>query len=161
MPIEELFANFLNENLVYLLLAFFIVVCILAGVRIVPQSEKYVVERLVEAVCSLKYPKDLLEIQVLDDSTDETSEIVAKQIETLQKKGISITHVQRKDRKGFKAGALDHAMEFCEGEFIAIFDADFLMTCLRNVQRINMSSLVTAVPPGYACRIIIKIANQN
>ncbi|MCW5518526.1 glycosyltransferase family 2 protein [Aureitalea sp. L0-47] len=89
-------------------------------------NEKYVVERLIEAVCALKYPKDLLEIQVLDDSTDETSEIIAKQIASLQIKGISIKHVQRKDRKGFKAGALDHAMEFCEGEFIAIFDADFI-----------------------------------
>ena len=89
-------------------------------------NEKYVVERLIEAVCNLNYPKDRIDIQVLDDSTDETSEIIEKQIGPLQKEGISITHVKRKDREGFKAGALDHAMEFCKGEFIAIFDADFI-----------------------------------
>jgi cellulose synthase/poly-beta-1,6-N-acetylglucosamine synthase-like glycosyltransferase len=89
-------------------------------------NEKYVVERLIESVCNLHYPKELLEIQVLDDSTDETSEIVARQVALFQKKGILIDHVQRKDRKGFKAGALDQAMEFCEGEYIAIFDADFI-----------------------------------
>ncbi|HNP18121.1 MAG TPA: glycosyltransferase family 2 protein [Fulvivirga sp.] len=89
-------------------------------------NEKYVVERLIDAVCQFDYPKDKLEIQVLDDSTDETIEIIKKKVEEWSAYGIDIKQVRRPDRKGFKAGALQYGMDICKGEFIAIFDADFL-----------------------------------
>ncbi len=89
-------------------------------------NEKYVVERLIDAVCKFDYPKDRLEIQVLDDSTDETVAIIRKKVREWQDRDIDIQQVLREDRKGFKAGALQHGMEICKGEFIAIFDADFI-----------------------------------
>jgi cellulose synthase/poly-beta-1,6-N-acetylglucosamine synthase-like glycosyltransferase len=89
-------------------------------------NEKYVVERLLKAVGALDYPKDKLQIQVLDDSTDETTSIIKEEIASLQKQGIDITLVHRENRKGFKAGALAHATPKAKGDFIAIFDADFI-----------------------------------
>ena len=69
-------------------------------------NELYVVERLIDAVCAIDYPKDKLEIQVLDDSTDETVEIAGKIVEEKKKLGLDITYIHRKNRKGYKAGAL-------------------------------------------------------
>ncbi len=89
-------------------------------------NERYVVERLIKSVCSIDYPLDKLEIQVLDDSTDDTSEIVENSIQEFQNKGIDIKRVTRPNREGFKAGALAFGLEKAKGEFIAIFDADFL-----------------------------------
>lgn len=89
-------------------------------------NEKYVVERLIDCVCRLDYPKDKLEIQVLDDSTDETLEISASCVNRWAAQGIDITLVRREKRTGYKAGALAYGMEKASGEFIAIFDADFL-----------------------------------
>ena len=89
-------------------------------------NERYVVERLLEAVAAFHYPAEKLEIQVLDDSTDDTAEIVAAKIKSLKNKGISISHIQRTERTGFKAGALEAGLQQARGEFIAIFDADFL-----------------------------------
>jgi len=89
-------------------------------------NELYVVERLLQSVASLDYPQDLLEIQVLDDSTDETVQVIARQVEHYQRKGINIQHIRRKERVGFKAGALAYGLEQSKGEYIAIFDADFL-----------------------------------
>ena len=89
-------------------------------------NELYVVERLIDAVAAFDYPKDRFEIQVLDDSTDETVEIIASKFKEIQALGIDIQHIRRKDRKGFKAGALAYGMKTCKGEFIAIFDADFV-----------------------------------
>jgi cellulose synthase/poly-beta-1,6-N-acetylglucosamine synthase-like glycosyltransferase len=89
-------------------------------------NEKYVVERLINAVSELDYPKEKLEIQVLDDSTDETTSIIKEKIAPLQKQGLDITLVHRENRKGFKAGALAHATTNAKGDFIAIFDADFI-----------------------------------
>lgn len=89
-------------------------------------NEKYVVERLIDAVSKFDYPKDKMEIQVLDDSTDETTEIVLKKLESLRPLGLDIKLIHREDRKGFKAGALDEGCKLAKGEFIAIFDADFL-----------------------------------
>lgn len=89
-------------------------------------NEKYVVERLLDAVSKLDYPKDKLEIQVLDDSTDDTTEIIQRKLELLQPLGLDIKLIHREDRTGFKAGALDHGFQLAKGEFIAIFDADFL-----------------------------------
>jgi cellulose synthase/poly-beta-1,6-N-acetylglucosamine synthase-like glycosyltransferase len=89
-------------------------------------NEYYVAERIIEAVCSLEYPKDKLEIQVLDDSTDETVDVVAKTVRHFQSLGYDIKHVRRTTRAGFKAGALKDGLETARGEFIAIFDADFV-----------------------------------
>ena len=89
-------------------------------------NEKYVVERLIEAVCNMNYPKDKLEIQVLDDSTDETLEIIEKKVDQYASSGIDIKHVRRPERVGYKAGALAYGLEKAKGEFIAIFDADFV-----------------------------------
>jgi cellulose synthase/poly-beta-1,6-N-acetylglucosamine synthase-like glycosyltransferase len=89
-------------------------------------NEKYVAARLIHAVCALDYPKDKLSIQVLDDSTDETQDILGNLVSDYQKKGFDIQHIQRSDRKGYKAGALRNAMKSAKGDFIAIFDADFI-----------------------------------
>ncbi len=89
-------------------------------------NERYVAERLVEAVAALEYPRDRLEIQVLDDSTDETSEIVAAVITRLGARGIEVIHRRRARREGFKAGALADGLAACRGEFVAVFDADFV-----------------------------------
>ncbi|MCA6078051.1 glycosyltransferase [Fulvivirga sp. 1062] len=89
-------------------------------------NERYVAARLIDSICNLDYPADCLEIQVLDDSTDETVQIIRERIEFWQERGIPIVHVQRADRTGFKAGALEYGLGMAKGEFIAIFDADFL-----------------------------------
>lgn len=89
-------------------------------------NEKYVVERLLKNIVLLNYPKGKLEIQVLDDSTDDSVLLTKSIIEELQQQGYPIYHIQRKNRIGFKAGALKEGLETSKGEFIAIFDADFL-----------------------------------
>ncbi len=89
-------------------------------------NEMYVMERLLTNIALMDYPKDKLEIQVLDDSTDESVKTTSIQIQKLQKLGLDIQHIQRQDRQGFKAGALKEGLVNAKGEFIAIFDADFL-----------------------------------
>lgn len=89
-------------------------------------NELYVVERLIDNVSKLDYPKDKLEVQVLDDSTDETKEIIARKVAEHTSKGLDIKQILRPDRVGYKAGALAYGMDLAKGEFIAIFDADFL-----------------------------------
>ncbi|HEV8081499.1 MAG TPA: cellulose synthase family protein [Chitinophagaceae bacterium] len=89
-------------------------------------NELYVVERLIDTVTAIDYPKDKLEIQILDDSTDETSAIIASKVALLQQQDISIQHIQRKNRDGFKGGALKYGLALAKGEFFAVFDADFL-----------------------------------
>ncbi len=89
-------------------------------------NEKYVVKRLINAVCNIDYPKDRLEIQVLDDSIDETREICREIVEYYRSKGYDIVHITRNNRKGYKAGALKEGLKVAKGEFIAIFDADFI-----------------------------------
>lgn len=89
-------------------------------------NEKYVVERIIKSTCDIDYPLDRLEIQVLDDSTDETTNIVSKLVDELQKDGFDIKHFHREDRTGFKAGALKEGLKTARGEFVAIFDADFI-----------------------------------
>ncbi len=89
-------------------------------------NEQFVVERLIKSVCAFEYPRERMEIHVLDDSTDETVGIVAKLVESYRKDGFKIRQIRRRDRKGYKAGALKDAMPLARGEFIAIFDADFL-----------------------------------
>lgn len=89
-------------------------------------NEMYVMERLLNNIAQIDYPNDKLEIQVLDDSTDESLEINKAHVAKLRATGIDIKHITRKDRVGFKAGALKEGLETASGEFIAIFDADFL-----------------------------------
>jgi len=89
-------------------------------------NEWYVAERLIEAAAALDHPRRLLQIQVLDDSTDETRALVARTVKRLQAEGFDILHLHRVDRQGYKAGALAQGLKTARGEFIAIFDADFL-----------------------------------
>ena len=89
-------------------------------------NEMYVMERLLDNIALIDYPKDKLDIQVLDDSTDETIISTREHIEQLRATGLDITHITRTDRSGFKAGALKEGLKIAKGEFIAIFDADFL-----------------------------------
>ena len=89
-------------------------------------NEMYVMERLLDNIAKIDYPKDKLEIQVLDDSTDETVETTLKHVQQLQSTGLDIKHITRTDRKGFKAGALKEGLETAKGSIIAIFDSDFL-----------------------------------
>ncbi len=89
-------------------------------------NEIHVVERLIDCVAAIDYPGDKLEIQILDDSTDETSEIISRKVALLKQQNISVQHIQRKGRDGFKGGALKHGLNLAKGEFFAVFDADFL-----------------------------------
>ncbi len=89
-------------------------------------NELYVVERLLDAVARIDYPKDKLEIQVLDDSTDETRQIARRKVEQLAAEGFDIHYLHRTDRTGYKAGALDAGLKVSRGEFVMIFDADFV-----------------------------------
>lgn len=89
-------------------------------------NEMYVVERLIDSIVQFDYPRDRFEIHILDDSTDETVEITRRKVEEYQAKGFQIAQVRREKRQGFKAGALRDGMALAKGEFIAIFDADFL-----------------------------------
>jgi cellulose synthase/poly-beta-1,6-N-acetylglucosamine synthase-like glycosyltransferase len=91
----------------------------------------------------LDYPKNRLEIQVLDDSTDETTQLIAHYIPRIQQMGISVEHLRRADRSGFKAGALAEAMKKANGELIAIFDADFVP------------------PPEFLCQLLPYFADSN
>jgi cellulose synthase/poly-beta-1,6-N-acetylglucosamine synthase-like glycosyltransferase len=89
-------------------------------------NEYYVVERLIHSTCEMNYPLDKLEIQILDDSTDETSEIIRKLTSAYTEKGFNIHHIRRGSRTGYKAGALREGLKTAKGDFVAIFDADFI-----------------------------------
>jgi cellulose synthase/poly-beta-1,6-N-acetylglucosamine synthase-like glycosyltransferase len=89
-------------------------------------NERYVIERLVEAVSRFDYPAALLDVQVLDDSTDETQEIARNCVERFAAQGMPIAYIHRTNREGYKAGALENGLKTAQGRFIAIFDADFV-----------------------------------
>src|ERR1700691_3277692 len=89
-------------------------------------NEQYVVDRLLDAVCRLEYPREKLDIQLLDDSTDETIEVARILVERYAALGHPVTYLHRDNRNGFKAGALAGGLETADGEFVAIFDADFV-----------------------------------
>ena len=89
-------------------------------------NEYHVVERLLDSVAAIDYPRDLLEVQVLDDSTDETLALSRSKVEALKKTGLDIVHIHRADRTGYKAGALDNGLRTATGEFVFILDADFV-----------------------------------
>ena len=89
-------------------------------------NEKYVAARLIDTVCAMEYPKDKMRIMVLDDSNDDTVKLVRNLVNDYKSQGFQIEHVRRDTRKGYKAGALNHAMKTTDTEFVAIFDADFI-----------------------------------
>ncbi len=89
-------------------------------------NERYVIERLVEAVSRFDYPRELLDIQVLDDSVDETVQVARACVERFAAQGLPITYIHRSNREGYKAGALENGLKTAQGEFVAIFDADFI-----------------------------------
>jgi cellulose synthase/poly-beta-1,6-N-acetylglucosamine synthase-like glycosyltransferase len=91
-------------------------------------NEMYVADRLIDAVCRIDYPRDRLEIQVLDDSTDETRSIAETAVRRAAAEGLDIKYLHRTDRIGYKAGALEAGLKAARGEFVAIFDADFIPT---------------------------------
>ena len=91
-------------------------------------NEMYVVDRLLDGVAEIDYPKEKLEIQVLDDSTDETQRIARAKVDELCELGFNATYVHRTDRTGYKAGALEAGLDVAKGEFVMVFDADFLPT---------------------------------
>jgi cellulose synthase/poly-beta-1,6-N-acetylglucosamine synthase-like glycosyltransferase len=98
-------------------------------------NEMYVTERLLKAVTEIDYPRERLEIQVLDDSTDETIKLAASTVERYRRAGFDIHYIHRTDRTGFKAGALENGLKTAKGELVAIFDADFVPKpdCLRKL----------------------------
>lgn len=89
-------------------------------------NERYVAERIIESAARIEYPREKLEIQVLDDSTDETAQIASATVERLRQQGVDVVYVHRVNREGYKAGALAAGLETARGDFIAIFDADFI-----------------------------------
>ena len=89
-------------------------------------NEKYVVKRLIDAVCKMDYPKDKLQVQVLDDSDDDTVDLIRSIVDEYRFRGFDIVHIRRKNRTGYKAGALKEGIKHAKGEFVAIFDADFI-----------------------------------
>jgi cellulose synthase/poly-beta-1,6-N-acetylglucosamine synthase-like glycosyltransferase len=89
-------------------------------------NEQYVVERLIRSACSIDYPREKFEIQVLDDSTDETQELSRRLVDDYKRQGVDISYIHRTDRTGYKAGALKTGLDSAKGEFLAIFDADFI-----------------------------------
>jgi len=89
-------------------------------------NERYVIERLVEAVSRFDYPRELLDVQVLDDSTDETCQVASACVEGHAAQGMPVVYIHRTNREGYKAGALENGLKTSQGEFIAIFDADFI-----------------------------------
>lgn len=98
----------------------------LVTVQLPVYNEPYVVERLLDACAGLDYPRHGLEIQLLDDSTDETTALAARRVAFWRARGLDVAHVHRSERAGYKAGALQHGLLLARGEFVAIFDADFL-----------------------------------
>lgn len=89
-------------------------------------NERYVIERLVEAISRFDYPRELLDVQVLDDSTDETQQVARACVERFAAQGLPIVYIHRNHRAGYKAGALENGLKTAQGEFVAIFDADFI-----------------------------------
>src|SRR5690606_21029096 len=89
-------------------------------------NEHAVARRLIDATCRIDYPRDRLQIQVLDDSTDETVQIAREAVDYWRHQGFDIEYIHRVNREGYKAGALANGMKTASGEFVLIFDADFI-----------------------------------
>lgn len=113
-------------------------------VQIPLYNERMVAQRIVDSIVLLEYPSDRLQIQIVDDSNDDTCELIAERVKHYQTQGINIEHVQRTNRQGFKAGALKDAMDTASGEFIAIFDADFIPhpdTLLKSIHHFTQTDV--------------------
>ncbi len=113
-------------------------------VQIPLYNERMVAKRIVDSIVKLKYPSESLQIQIVDDSTDDTCDIIRERVNFYKAQGINIEHVQRVNRQGFKAGALKEAMDTATGEFIAIFDADFIPhpdTLLKSINHFTPSNV--------------------
>lgn len=95
-------------------------------VQVPVYNERHVVDRVLEAVGDFEWPAENLQVQVIDDSTDDTSRVVSEALSALDQRGIAVEHLQRPDRSGYKAGAIEHGLETATGEFVALFDADFV-----------------------------------
>ena len=112
-------------------------------------NERYVVDRLLDAVCKLDYPREKLDIQLLDDSTDETIEVARALVERYAALGHPVSYLHRDNRKGFKAGALEEGLKTAKGEFVAIFDADFvpppdfLLRCIHHFTNAKIGMVQT------------------
>jgi len=89
-------------------------------------NERFVARRIIKATCRINYPRDKLQIQVLDDSNDETCEVVRQAVEEARRNGFDIEYIHRDNRTGYKAGALANGLKTAKGKFITIFDADFV-----------------------------------
>ena len=89
-------------------------------------NERYVAERVLDAVCEIEWPREHFEVQVLDDSDDDTTRIISRRVERWRRRNVEVVHVRRATREGFKAGALAHGLELTRAPFVAIFDADFV-----------------------------------
>ncbi|MFQ6047827.1 MAG: cellulose synthase family protein, partial [Phycisphaerae bacterium] len=89
-------------------------------------NERYVARRIIKQACQIDYPRDRLQIQVLDDSTDQTTEIARRTVEQMRAAGHNVVYIHRDNRSGYKAGALEHGLKTATGEFVCIFDADFV-----------------------------------
>lgn len=95
-------------------------------VQVPVYNERHVVDRVLQAIGQLRWPASKLQVQVIDDSTDRTTEVVAEELAALREDGISVEHVQREERTGYKAGAIEAGLQTATGEFVALFDADFV-----------------------------------
>jgi cellulose synthase/poly-beta-1,6-N-acetylglucosamine synthase-like glycosyltransferase len=115
-------------------------------------NELYVVDRLLTAVTGIDYPRDRFEIQVLDDSTDETTRVAEEVVKRYQEQGFDIHYIHRDDRTGFKAGALENGLKTAKGDLLAIFDADFVPKpdCLRKLVDFFTDSLVGCAQMRWA-----------
>lgn len=115
-------------------------------------NELYVVDRLLTAVTAIDYPRDRFEIQVLDDSTDETTHVAEAAVKKYQEQGFDIHYIHRDDRTGFKAGALENGLKTAKGDLLAIFDADFVPKpdCLRKLVDFFTDSLVGCAQMRWA-----------
>ena len=116
--------KFFNKKIISPIITF--VPTEIVTVQLPVYNEPFVVKRLIQATCALIYPKHLLHIQVLDDSTDNTVDIVNDQVKYYQLQGYNIQAVRRSERVGYKAGALKYGLQFAQGEYIAVFDSDFI-----------------------------------
>ena len=118
-------------------------------------NEKYVAKRLVDSVCNLDYPKEKMRIMVLDDSDDDTVELLRNVVNDYKKQGFEIEHVRRGTRKGYKAGALKHAMQTTDTELVAIFDADFIPPTWflkRAIPHFSKSNIGLSTMPLGTCK---------
>ena len=108
-------------------------------------NELYVVERLIDSVCHIDYPRELLQIQVLDDSTDETSSIARACVERNRQQGHRVAYLHRESREGFKAGALAYGLRFADGELIAVFDAKYIYNFWRPITAIRLEHVAGGI----------------